>query len=119
MTSWAITGDQRHLAYENACELHGMLTDALNDLAAKGDNVDLDDIAFVIASDSDVVLGEQGRRLMDGRMGFTGAQVIAQAEMLGALLPELAREAHNATGEWRARNEAAENAARAKRARLN
>lgn len=115
MSIFAVTGDRRHLAYENACELHGMLSDALNELAAKGDNVDLDDIVFVIASESDVVLGERGHRLADGRMGYTGSQVIAQAEMLGAMLPELAREAHNATGEWKARNEAAERAAAAKR----
>lgn len=115
MTIFAISGDRRHLAYENACALHGMLVDALNDLAEKGDNVDLGDLAFVIDSESDVVLGEHGHRLADGRMAYTGSQVIAMAEMLGALLPELAREAHNATGEWQARNEAAERAAIAKR----
>jgi hypothetical protein len=108
VTAWAISGDRRHLAYENACALHGMLSDALNELSAKGDNVDLDDLAFVIDSESDVVLGEHGSRLSDERLAFSGMQLLAMAEMLGAMLPDLAREAHNATGEWNKRNEAAQ-----------
>ena len=102
--SWASTGDERLLAYENALALHGLITDALNAAVLADAGQDLDAAAYAIRSDSPIVLGERSTITHDdGRRIFTVRQTIAQAEMLNALLPELAAEAYKAKCEREAR----------------
>lgn len=99
MTTYAATGDERLLAWENAAALSDLLNEALTVYAVKhrrGRTPDLDDDALVMVSESDVVLGERGTRLLDRRVRFTYRQVMNMADMLGALLPFLAAEAHAA-----------------------
>jgi hypothetical protein len=102
VTTWAATGDDRLLAYENATALADLLNDSLTTYKVRdrqGNPPDLDDVGFVIESVSDVVLGERGRRVDHGRVAFTYEQVVTMAELLGALLPVLAEEAHTARQE--------------------
>jgi len=102
--TWETTGDERLLAYENALHLHGLLTDALNTAVLADGGEDLDAAAYAIASASPIVLGERSTVSMpDGRRVFTVRQAIAQAEMLNALLPDLAAEAFKARREREAR----------------
>lgn len=104
MTDWATTGDPDLLAWENACHL----ADALNVVLTRykvrerttGQAPDIEEEAYFVTSDADVVLGQRGRRVpwgkRQGQVAFTYAQVCDMAGLLGEMLPELARNATEA-----------------------
>lgn len=107
----ALIADERLLAWENAAMLADSINVALTGffLARKdGKARELDDPAWRIPSQSDVVLGERGVRVdakgyraRTGKLvSFTYRQCMTMAETLGHLLPRLAMDAREARDEW-------------------